>query len=257
MNRLWVKESGEQNSESIVFLHGLLASSQNWQVITKRLHDDFHTFCLDLPNHGKSTHCEEGDYEFMLSEFEAFIEESKLDNFYLVGHSLGGKLAMLYALKYPNKVKGLVVEDIAPKPYPMRYLPLMKAMDRIDLSLLKNRKAVDSELAKDVEDKAIRMFLLTNLESGEDGYRWRVNLKTLIEQAPKLMSFPQVNGVYSQKSLFLCGALSDYVEMADETKIKRYFSDCEIFHIEEATHWLHAEKPQIFCEYLIKFCKSD
>ena len=170
---------------------------------------------------------------------------------------MGGKLAMMYALKYPQRIKGLVIEDIAPKAYPMRYLPLMQAMYALDLSLFKNRKAVDTELAKVVENSAMRMFLLTNLESAENGYRWRVNLKTLIEQAPQLMSFPQVEGHYSQKSLFLCGALSDYVEAADENSIKDLFNNCEIIHIEGTSHWLHAEKSQVFCDYLVDFCKSD
>jgi esterase len=247
---LWSKESGCANQKTVIFLHGLLASAQNWQMISKHLSHDYHTVCVDLPNHGHSLHDERADYEFMLEQFIDFVEEKSYDNFHLVGHSLGGKLAMLYALQYPEKIDKLLVEDIAPKTYPMRYMPIMKAMADLNLGQCKNRKEIDAALNHAIPDKAMRMFVMTNLESTEGGFKWRVNLKSLIHSADKLMSFPLQSGSYSKDCMFLCGDQSDYVTQMDETVIKSYFNNCEINHIKGAGHWLHAEKSIEFCETL-------
>ena len=247
---LWYKESGDKAHKKIIFLHGLLASAQNWQVVSKRLSNEYHTFCLDLPNHGHSMHSEASDYEFMLDELVKFIELKKIEKFHLVGHSLGGKLAMLYALKFPEKIEGLVIEDIAPKAYPMKYLPLMQVMDNLKLSQYTKRLEIDRVLEEHIPDKAVRLFLLTNLEKKGERYEWRVNLKSLIANAENLMSFPINQSEYEKPTLFLCGSESDYVPKKDKTIIMKYFPDCEIYYIEGASHWLHAEKPDVFSIYL-------
>ena len=250
---LWCKESGEEHPQTILFLHGLLASAQNWQVISKRLSKQYHTVCIDLPNHGHSLHSEKADYEFMLSELISFIEEKGYENFHLVGHSLGGKVAMLYALSHPEKIKKLVVEDIAPKVYPMRFTPIMQAMHELDLTRYTSRREIDEALSSKIPDKAIRLFVMTNLDKKTEGFRWRVNLKSLLNSADKLMSFPAEKKSYEQSCLFLCGRQSDYVSELDEPVIREYFNACEINYIEGAGHWLHAEKPDDFCLQLISF----
>ncbi len=247
---LWFKESGDQANKKIIFLHGLLASAQNWQIVSKRMSHEYHTFCLDLPNHGHSVHSDHADYEYMLDEFINFIEHMQFEKFHLVGHSMGGKLAMLYALRYPEKIEALVIEDIAPKTYPKRYLPLMQAMHDLELSQFKNRLEIDRALEEKVSDKALRLFLLTNLEKKIDHYQWRVNLHSLIRHADSLMSFPSCSDNYEKDALFLCGAESEYVKDTDKVLISKLFPQCNIYHIEGASHWLHAEKPDVFSTYI-------
>lgn len=255
--KLHFKESGDSKNTTIVFLHGLLASAQNWQGITKRLSIEYHCIALDLPNHGNSPHDDQADYEFLVDCFEAFIEEQDIESFYLIGHSMGGKVAMLYALNHPERIKKLVVEDIAPKTYPMRFLPLMGAMDALNLSKYKTRKEVDQALKEDVPDPLLRMFVMTNLVRDDDKhFEWRVNLKGLIENASYIMSFPETHQVYYDEVLFMCGEKSDYVTEKDRDIIKKYFPKANVVFFKEASHWLHAEKPQPFTEGLQHFLEQ-
>ena len=163
MTNLWYRESGSSDLPPLVLLHGLFASMQNWQSIAKRLSDNFHIFNVDLPNHGNSPHTFAIDYEEMRAKTIELIEEKIGRPVHLMGHSMGGKVAMLVALTRPDLVAKLVVEDIAPKDYPPWFATIMRAMVNLPIHRLTSRLEADQILAKDIGEGSLRTFLLTNL----------------------------------------------------------------------------------------------
>jgi esterase len=209
-------------------------------VIAKRLAETRRVVAVDMRNHGDSPWAEVHDYPAMAADLAGVID-GRWD---VLGHSMGGKAAMVLALAHPDKVHRLVVADIAPVPYGHTQAHLVAAMAGLDLSGIATRGDADRALAADVEDPGVRAFLLQSLDVREK--RWRLNLEVLGREMPKILSFPEVDGQFGGPVLFLSGANSSYVLPEHRDRIRALFPAARFAKIPGAGHWLHAEKPREF-----------
>lgn len=227
----------------IVILHGLFGTSDNWQTIAKQLAKDYWVFILDQRDHGRSPHTDGLDYERMAGDLAEFLEQQWIYEAHIIGHSMGGKTAMQFAMNYPDLVEKLVVVDIAPKTYIGGHQAIFDALFALDLEQIDSRKEADAFLAERITDYGTRQFLLKNLtREKEGGYRWKMNLPIIYESYQAILE--TVEGeVFDKESLFIRGSRSNYIQATDETLIKDFFPKAKIESI-EAGHWVHAEKPK-------------
>lgn len=245
--KLNVIETGS-GKQSLVILHGLLGSSRNWGGISTKLASGRRVMALDLPNHGASPWSEVMDYPFMARELAHFIEEQVGGPAAVVGHSMGGKAAMMLALTRPDLVERLVVVDIAPVSYTHTFAPYIKAMRAAPLATAQRRGDIEAAMAEVIADPRVRAFLMQNLEGGSGGYRWRANLATLGAAMDDILAFPRFgdDAHYDGRTLFLHGAESDYVLPAHEDLIMALFPNARFQTVEGAGHWVHADQPVEF-----------
>ncbi len=225
---------------NLLIAHGLFGSGRNWGVIANRLSTDRQVITVDMRNHADSFQSDSMTYEDMAKDLAAVIE-GKCD---LLGHSMGGKAAMVLSLKYSNLIDRLVVADIAPVAYSHTQTPLIDAMEAVDLARVTRRSEVDSLLARYIDAPEVRAFLLQSLDV--KGKRWRFNLDALRRYMPDIIGFPEVSGQFDGPALFLSGGASDYVLPAHRDIIKPLFPQAKFAKIPGAGHWLHAEKPREF-----------
>jgi pimeloyl-ACP methyl ester carboxylesterase len=232
----------------VAILHGLFGSGRNWASIAQRLAPRHRVIALDLRNHGASPWVDAMDYAAMAEDVRVSLNARGYERFTLLGHSMGGKVAMMLALQHAEAVERLAVADIAPVPYPMRHLREVQAMRRLDLAGLTRRSQADAALATAIPDAAERGFLLQSLIFENGGVRWRLNLKAIEREMPRLVDFPAVpeGRTYDGPALFVAGGRSEYVRAEHAPAIRRLFPKAEIAHIENAGHWLHAEQPAAF-----------
>jgi esterase len=257
--KLYHRKLGD--GDPVLILHGLFGFSDNWMTIARGLKDHWQIFLLDLRNHGRSPHSPVFDYAVMVEDVYEFLTDLNLKRVSLIGHSMGGIIAMNFALEYPHRVDKLAVIDIAPKEYPIRHQEIMDALNAIDLRQIKSRQEADEQLAGFIGHNRIRRFLLKNLYITVDGtYAWRLNLKDLSQNLSRIgQGSPFVRQVrpFANPSLFLRGGASDYLTAEDEPLIKRYFPASRIQTIPDTTHWLHAEKPEAVLAHLKSFLQSN
>jgi pimeloyl-ACP methyl ester carboxylesterase len=227
----------------LLIAHGLYGSGRNWGVIAKRLSDQRQVVAVDMRNHGLSDWKDTHSYTDMASDLAEVIEHLE-GPFDVMGHSMGGKAAMVLALQRPELVNRLIVVDIAPVAYSHSQLPYIKAMQAVDLSKVHKRSDAAEQLAPLVDDPALVAFFLQSLDIKEK--RWVLNLDVLEREMPEIMGFPEISGAYEGKTLFLAGAKSDYIKPEYRPEIRRLFPNSKLFKIPGAGHWLHAEKPREF-----------
>ena len=226
---------GDPSNPTLLIAHGLFGSGRNWNVIAKRLSDAFFVICPDMRNHGASPWFDTQSYFDMANDLAGLLEGPSL----VVGHSMGGKAAMVLALQHPDLVEKLIVADIAPVGYSHSQSQHIAAMRAVDLSGVDRRSQAGETL-----DPEVRDFLLQSLDVKEK--RWTLNLDVLEAEMPKIIGFPQVSGTYDGPALFLSGAQSDYVMPAHRPEIKRLFPEAKFAKLPDAGHWLHAQKPREF-----------
>ncbi|MEL7211615.1 MAG: alpha/beta fold hydrolase [Pseudomonadota bacterium] len=227
----------------LLIAHGLYGSARNWGVISKRLSDRGRVIAVDMRNHGASDWQSSHSYADMAGDLAETLE-SIGEPADVLGHSMGGKAAMVLALTRPDLVRRLVVADIAPVAYSHTQQGMIDAMHGVDLSGVEKRSDADAQLAKTVEDQGVRAFLLQSLHVA--GKRWRLNLDVLSAEMEKIIGFPEVTGAFNGPTLFLSGGASDYVQPAHREVIKPLFPNAKFAKIPGAGHWLHAEKPREF-----------
>jgi pimeloyl-ACP methyl ester carboxylesterase len=239
----------------LAILHGLFGSGRNWATIATRLGEHWRVIALDLRNHGRSPWAESMAYGEMAEDVHASLSARGYRRFALLGHSMGGKVAMVAALHRPEAVERLVVADIAPVVYPPRHLGLIRAMRDLDLAGVRRRAEADMRLATAVRDPAERAFLLQNLVLDDAAARWRINLGAIEREMPSLTGFPTMppGVVYPEPALFVGGERSDYLRPEYETKIRRFFPNARIERIPKAGHWLHADQPRSFLDLVEAF----
>jgi pimeloyl-ACP methyl ester carboxylesterase len=239
----------------LAILHGLFGSARNWDSIARHLAAHYHVIAFDLRNHGASQWADRMDYADMAEDVRAALRERGHGRYTLLGHSMGGKAAMVAALRHPAEVERLVVVDIAPVPYPPRHLGYVQAMRNLDLTAINRRGEADARLATAVPEQTERGFLLQNLLFEDGRARWRLNLATIEHEMPGLVGFPAtVPGMtYPGPALFVAGGRSDYLRPEHEPAIRRLFPAAEIRRIENAGHWLHAEHPAVFLDIVEPF----
>ncbi|WP_050929390.1 alpha/beta fold hydrolase [Aestuariivita boseongensis] len=227
----------------VVIAHGLYGSARNWGVIAKRLSDRGQVIAVDMRNHGRSLRSDDHRYEAMADDLAEVIAAhgGKAD---VVGHSMGGKAAMMLALRHPDAIGKLVVADIAPVAYCHSQMPFIDAMRQVDLSRVERRSDAESQLAELGVEKALQSFFTQSLDLKEG--RWLLNLDALAENMPRIMSFPETDASWTGPALFLSGAASDYVRPEHRETIKRLFPAARFAKLPGAGHWLHADDPRGF-----------
>ena len=238
---LTVTPYGQPSSQPpLLIAHGLFGSARNWGVIAKRLSDRGQVFVVDMRNHGDSFRANSQTYRDMAGD----LAEVMSGEFDLLGHSMGGKAAMVMALENPGQLRRLIIADIAPVAYSHTQVHLIEAMRGMDLSGIEKRSDADEILAGSIDEPGIRAFLLQSLDVKEK--RWKLNLDVLEQEMDHIIGFPDVSGAFEGPSLFLSGAASDYVLPDHRPAIKGLFPKARFAKIPDAGHWLHAEKPREF-----------
>ena len=226
---------GDASLPKLLIVHGLYGSGRNWGVIAKRLSDRFHVICPDMRNHGSSPWYDTQSYFDMAADFAALLEGPTR----VVGHSMGGKAAMVLALQHPELIEKLVIADIAPVGYAHSQTQHIDAMRAVDLSAVERRSEAGETL-----DPEVRDFLLQSLDV--KAKKWKLNLDVLEAEMPKIIGFPEVSGTFEGPTLFLSGADSDYVLPEHRAKTKALFPAARFAKLNGAGHWLHAQKPREF-----------
>lgn len=224
----------------LLIAHGLFGSARNWGVIAKRLSTDRQVVAVDMRNHGDSAWHDTHSYADLAADLAQVIGDTPHD---VLGHSMGGKAAMVLALTDPTRLRRLIVADIAPVAYDHTQAHLIAAMRSVDLSGVTRRSDAAAQLMQ-VPDDGTRSFLLQSLDTADK--RWTLNLDTLEAEMPKILGFPDLSGTFDGPAFFLSGAESDYVRPEHRATIKALFPQARFARIPDAHHWLHAEKPREF-----------
>lgn len=239
----------------LLILHGLFGSSKNWHSYMRRFGEHFEVFCVDLRNHGQSFHSGEMNYPAMAEDVARLAGRLGLSDCRILGHSMGGKVAMTLARLHPGLMERMIVADIAPVAYPHRYDDLIDPILGLDLAGFKSRTEVDRALKPRIEEDTLRAFLLHNLAREDDAWRWRVNWSAIRDSIDVLTGFDSLPADWRSDlpAQFIRGADSDYVGEAEIAEIQRHFTNVRIDTIDGAGHWLHADKPAEFVRLTLDF----
>lgn len=238
-----------------IILHGFLGMSDNWKTMGQKFSEHgFQVHLVDQRNHGHSFHSDEFNYDVLVKDLKNYCDTNNLQEIVLLGHSMGGKTAMLFASKYPQMVSKLIVADISPRYYPVHHDGILKGLSALDFDAIKSRGEADEVLSSYVTDFGTRQFLLKNLywvEKGKLGLR--MNLNVLKEEVSEIGEPLPAQARFEKTTLFLKGDRSEYIGEEDETIIRNHFPNVQIETISNAGHWLHAENPEAFFNAVIKF----
>lgn len=241
----------------LIILHGLFGTLDNWGSQISTLNQHFQVIAVDLRNHGLSPHCDTMDYPLMAADVIELMDDLKISSAAIIGHSMGGKVAMQIALEHPKYLKKLVIVDIAPVNYTAHHDNVFKGLLGIDLNSLQSRASADTSLAVHVPEPAIRAFLLKNLyRTKEKLFAWRPNISALHAQYHNISKAP-VGNKFLGETLFIKGNNSDYMLAEHQPDITRLFEQVKFKIIEGAGHWPHAEKPKVFSSIILKFLDEN
>jgi len=243
---------GSDSGVPLVIVPGLFGSARNWNVVAKRLSDKRRVIAVDMRNHGESFHADSQSYPDMAEDLANVIAQNggQAD---VLGHSMGGKAAMVLALGCPERVRKLVVADIAPVAYSHDQNDKIAAMQAVDLTKVARRRDAEDQLLSTIPDPQLRAFLLQSLSLTGNIPQWKLNLETLARDMPKILSFPKMTQHFDAPVLFLRGDRSDYLRDNALGPIRKLFPTACIETIANAGHWLHAEQPRAFEDALRRF----
>ncbi|MDD2673489.1 MAG: alpha/beta fold hydrolase [Flavobacterium sp.] len=246
----------EGSGKPLLILHGFLGMSDNWKTLGTQFATDFQVHVLDLRNHGRSLHSEEFSYEIMAQDVYEYCKAHNLENINIIGHSMGGKVAMLLATTYPGLVDKLIVADIGPKFYPQHHQDILAGLNAVDFSIKPSRSDVEEIMEKYIPDFGTRQFLMKNLFWQEPGQlAFRFNLAVFNTKMDEI-GIPLPEGfIFEKPTLFIRGGNSKYILDSDFDSIKQHFPDSSIETIPNVGHWLHAENPADFYQKVISFLK--
>ena len=238
----------------LLVFHGLFGMLDNWGSFGKEMGEFFPVHLIDLRNHGKSFHSTEMSHDDLAHDISHYMDFHHIEKANLLGHSLGGKAVMQFAIKYPIKVQKLIVVDIAPKAYPPHHQGILKALESVDFEKITTRQEAEEVLQQYIPEKSVIQFLAKNLYWTDDKkLAWRFNLKTLSERYSEFVSNAIKFGVFSGETLFIAGAKSNYILPQDEFQIKQQFPNSSVVTVENAGHWVQAENPTDFNEAVKDF----
>jgi esterase len=244
--KLFFRELGQ--GQPIIILHGIFGSSDNWLTQARILSSQYRIFSIDQRNHGLSPHSDAFDYPSMVEDLKEFIEEHDLKNPILIGHSMGGKVVMNFALAHPEMLSKLIVVDISPRFYNLEHYVIINGLKAIPIDSITTRNEADAALAEFVPEQDVRQFLLKNLQrKPEGGFGWKINLPVIDQNLNKIGLDLQYNGKFEKPTLFIRGGKSKYVRDEDMTHIKEIFPKSELVTLDTG-HWVQAEKPMEFVE---------
>lgn len=238
--------------QPLILLHGLFGSSDNWGTVAKHFAQTFQVITVDLRNHGKSPHHDSQQYTDMADDLLELCDLLNLTSIHLLGHSLGGKVAMQFATQHPERVKQLVIVDMAIRAYADEHTHLMDAMLSIDLTTMQSRSEVDKALSNRIQQAAVRQFLLMNLVKSNSALTWRINLPALKANYPAMQKAVCESAYYEKSCLFIRGKHSEYIQDSDINHIKDHFINAEFTSLATG-HWVHAEHPQAFIAAVATF----
>ena len=233
------------SGDPILILHGLFGISDNWITIAKSLAKKYLVYVLDMRNHGRSPHTEAFTYADMVEDVYEFLTDMNLRQVSMIGHSMGGKTAMNFALEYPNRLNKLIIIDISPREYPVFHRNIIDGLLTLDISKLNSRKDADVKLTEKISSRRIRQFLLKNLTRNDDGFfTWRINLPVIAGNLSEIGSEIKSKSSFSTPTLFIRGGESEYIRESDFQLIQDQFTNSKIITIPGTSHWVHSEAPE-------------
>ena len=265
--KLFYRETG--SGCPLIILHGLYGSSDNWATFARHLGEFFNVYTLDQRNHGKSPHDDIHTYQALCDDLEEFITDHSIENPVLIGHSMGGKVVMNFAARYPEKTRAIVVIDISPKSYSensenttrfLKHSDITRILADLPLEKFNTREDADRELSKYIRPDRIRQFLLKNLiRKNSGGFDWKINIDALRNNLDNIFSGLEKNMIKpgNYPALFVKGSMSDYINKEDFILIPELFPNSVIRTIEGAGHWIHAEQPEELFALILEFLKKN
>lgn len=254
MQELYFRELGE--GKPLIILHGLLGTSDNWLTLGKKYAEHYKVYILDQRNHGQSFHDDEFSYPAMAEDLLKFMDDHNIEKAHILGHSMGGKVAMTFAIEHPNRVDKLIVADIGPQSYPPHHQQIFKGLFSLDLANLSSRNEADQKLGEHIPELGVRQFLLKNLTRNGDSFEWRMNLNVIAKEIDKIGLGLNHNALFEGSSFFIRGGKSDYVKDSDFNLIHTIFKKSKIETIEGVGHWLHAENPEEFLNLTLDYLQN-
>jgi len=247
--------SANDGAESIFLLHGLFGSCLNLMLLAKALQENYDVLLVDLRNHGRSGHSEIMSYPAMAEDIFELANSLGINTFSIVGHSMGGKVAMACALEKPHRIKKIVVADISPVTYLARDSAIFNGLMSIDLADINSRQAADLQLSNYVEEVELRQFLLKSLHKKGLLFEFLFNIKQLKKNYNNILGWPYKNSQFTHPTLFIKGADSDYITSEYQKTTMDHFPRATLKIILDTGHWLHAQKPKIFNRLVVDFFK--
>ena len=244
------------SDESLIILHGLFGSLDNWYSIAKELSLSFQVHIIDQRNHGKSFHDNNHNYDLMSYDLYNYIQYHEIKNPIILGHSMGGKTAMAFSFHYPNSLKKLIIIDIAPKKYINNYHLLISNLIKINNSNLNSRKQAQLNLENQKIDNQTIQFLLKNLFWKDEKLQFRFNINAIENSIEELMGFNYLDNTWSGVCFFIRGSESNYILDSDNNLIKKYFLNSKLLTIAKANHWVHFDQREQFIVELKKILKN-
>lgn len=247
---------GTSHGQHLIIIHGLFGTGKNWWTFAKRWTDQFglQVHLIDLRNHGQSFWALDMNYSIMSQDLFNYMRHLEIPSAILLGHSVGGKVAMQFATSHPNLVERLMIVDIAPRRYRSRYERIFVGLELLMRTVPQSRLEADQLMKPYAESKALRQFLLRNLFYNQNrGLEFSMNVKALEQQISKLLGPPELSRCYSRKSWFVWGELSDYFHENDEQLIQSFFPNAIMFFVSNANHWVHVDNPKEFTQIVKSF----
>jgi len=249
--KLFSRELGQ--GEPMMILHGLFGSSDNWLTQAKIFGEHYKVYSIDLRNHGQSPHSDAFDYPSMVADLKEFIGEHSLESPVIIGHSMGGKAAMNFALAHPDQLSKLIVVDISPRTYNLEHNTIVEGLKAIPVESLSSRNQADEILSQHVPEPDVRQFLLKNLQrKSSGGFSWKINLPVIDQKLVNIGVDLQYPGQFKKPTLFIRGSKSRYIPDEDWKRIVEIFPHAELETLETG-HWVQAEKPQEFANLVLKW----
>ena len=240
------------NGQPLIIMHGLFGLSDNWNTLAKKYGEHFTTYIPDLRNHGQSPHSDTWNYEVMVEDIVELMQDENISSAHIMGHSMGGKVAMFMAGKYPARLDKLVVSDMAPRYYPPHHTDVLAALNGLDLEHTHTRKEAEAYMLTAMPDFATRQFLLKNLYWKEEKLAWKFNLDTINRQIDHVGQAIDAGVLFEGPALFVKGGKSNYITDADLDSIQEHFPNSRLVTLDTG-HWIHAEKPLEYLQATLDF----
>tara|TARA_B110000003_G_scaffold275754_1_gene319346 strand:+ start:12 stop:782 length:771 start_codon:yes stop_codon:yes gene_type:complete len=255
--KLYSKIYGDKGQD-LVIIHGLFGMSDNWNSLGKKFAKNLKVHLIDLRNHGRSPHSIDFNYDVLCEDVLEYMQDNNISKPILLGHSLGGKVAMKIAFTNPSKIERLIIVDIAPKNYNSNFHKnILAILYKLPLEDFKKREVIDNLLSETFEDNGMRLFLLKNLyRTKQKEFAWRFNIEVLLEKVCNIEDADFIEGICDVPAYFIKGGDSNYITIKDEVIIKNHFSDFSIISIANTGHWIHAENPQCFYDEVIRILSN-
>lgn len=242
----------------LIIVHGYLGMGDNWKTHANEFAKNYEVHLIDQRNHGRSFHSDDFNYDLMVEDLLIYLQHHQLKNIFLLGHSMGGKTGMLFAVTFPEMIDKLIVADIAPRYYPPHHESILKALNSVDFALVKSRDDVDLIFKKYIPELGVRQFLMKNVyRKSKNKFAFRFNLESLTDNNDEVGDGLPDFTEYSGETLFLKGENSGYISSEDTYLIKSHFSNSKIITIPDAGHWMHAENPNEFYRIVAEFLKKN